>query len=157
MLDVPCVMVLMCPLINRDAWDMASLSHMKAYGQSTLSSASSTSLWATSSRELKQAWWGCAHTAMRPKILLHSVAMLDTNHRNAMSCQGFSTFPHAPSTERVFSCACMITCTWKLSTTRQKSCEPHLAFITVPTNWHLWRGMQSCSLWSAMEEKGSAG
>ena len=30
---------------------------------------------------------------------------------------------------RVFSCACMITHTWKLFTTRQKSCEPHLTFI----------------------------
>ena len=53
--------------------------------------------------------------------------------------------PHTPARDRVFSCACMITCTWKLSTTRQKSSDPLLPLLMVPTNWHLWKGQQNHS------------
>ena len=66
---------------------------------------------------------------MRPKTLLYPVAMLDDIKRNSMSCQSFPMFPHTSTLERVFSCACVIIYTWKLFITRQKSCEPHLAFI----------------------------
>ena len=68
-LCVPSIIALTYPSLDRGAWDMASFSHTKAYGQSVLSSTSSTSLWATSSTVWKQAWRGCAHTVVRPKIL----------------------------------------------------------------------------------------
>ena len=57
--------------------------------------------------------------------------MLSTIKRNAMSCWGFPTSPHTCTRERVFSCAFMIACTWKLFTTGQKSCEPHLTLMTI--------------------------
>ena len=93
-----------------------------------LSSASNTSLQATFSRVWKQAWLGYAHNAVRPKTLSHLVARLGTVKRNAMSCQGFSTSPHASARERLFSCAHVIAQTCKLSTNKQKLCNPHLAF-----------------------------
>ena len=46
----PSIIMLMCPLLNRGAWDRASFSQMKVYAKSTLSSTSSKSLWAASAR-----------------------------------------------------------------------------------------------------------
>ena len=123
------IMALMCPSFDRGTWDMVSFSHMKAYGQSMLLSATSTSLQASSSRVWKWAWQGCPHTAARPKTLLHTTVRLGTIKRNTMSHWGFPTSPHAPAGEMVFSCTCMIACTWKLSTTRQMLCDPHFAFV----------------------------
>ena len=48
---------------------------------------------------------------------------------------GFLYTIPCPATDRAFSCVCMITCTWKLSTTREKSCDPHLAFAA--SSWEL--------------------
>ena len=129
MLGTPSIMVLTSHLFDRGTWDMASFSHMKAYGQSTLSSASSTSLWAASPRVCKQAWWGCAQILVRPKTLSHPMVRLGAIKRNAMSHWGFPTSPHAPAMERMFSCACVIAHTWKLFTSGQRSCDPHLAFV----------------------------
>ena len=104
---MPSIMVLTCPLHNRGTWDTAVSSHTKVYGQSMLSSASSTNFLAASCRVWKQAWWGCAHTAVRPKILLHPAVMLGATKSNTMSYWGFSTSPSCPHlTEGVQLCLC---------------------------------------------------
>ena len=59
------------------------------------------------------------------------MAMLGAINKNTMSHLGFSMFPHAPTWERVISCACIIAHMWKVVNIGQKSYDPHIALVAV--------------------------
>ena len=65
--------------------------------------------------------------AIRPKILLHTVARLGTIRRKAISYLGFSTFPQAPAWERAVSWVYLMVHAINCWIGRQKLSDPHVA------------------------------
>ena len=141
----------MCPLLGRGMWDMASFICMKAYSQPMPLSTSKISLWATSARVWRWAWWGWTQLAIRLKICLHPMARLGTTNMNVISHWGFSDFPQALPGEGSQLCLH----TWNHITTGQKLSKSHMAFVDashIPTSVERSVKLLMLSL-SAMEEK----
>ena len=110
---------------------MALFMWMKVHSQSrTFMSASKTRCWATSARDTRHTWWGCAHMATKPKTLSHSVARLGAIKRKAVSFLGFSVSPQAPAWERAVNWACLMVGILNCQTGRQRSRDPHVAIVS---------------------------
>ena len=122
---LPSIRMLRCPSLDSGACSTALFIHTKVYSQSRPSSASKTRCWAASARDTRHTWQVCAHTATRPKILLHLVARLGAIKRKAISFLGLSTFPQAPASERAVSWACLMVGTLNCWISWQKLRDPH--------------------------------
>ena len=144
MLGTPSAIALMCPLLDRGAREMVSFIHTKVYSQSGPLS-TNRNLRATSSRVWRQAKWGLAHTAVRPKTHSHPALVHDTISMKAISHWGFSASPQAPAWKRVTSCSGMISHTWNCIATGQKSKKPTWILWTLPTDGRLWKAAKTCS------------
>ena len=77
----------------------------------------------------------CTHTATRPKTLSPSMVLSGAFKRNAMSCLGFSMFPHAPAWERA-RIGIMIRKDWYHEI-------PTPPVLTAPTSWHSQKSVYS--------------
>ena len=126
-LGTPAVMALMCPSLDRSTWDRASSSQTRCMTRLHFHPPA-VQLCGPPPLECGSGLGGDASILPQDQRTFHTqwgcLVLL-----KGMSCPARAS-PHPPHPcLRVLSCACMIACTWKLFTTRQKSCETHLAFI----------------------------